>query len=108
MVAAFGECGAGGEGGSAAGGSRGAGGGEGGSPLPSPCVAAHAHLDGGVPMVAGRVQQLLQRGATALEWCGGPAPAADAGEEGRRSALGRGEEGGGARGWRKETNRFSI
>jgi hypothetical protein len=68
---------------------------EGGSPLPSPCVAAHEHLDGGVPTVVGRVQQLLQRGATALE-------------EGRRSALGRGEEGGGAGGWRKETNRFSM
>jgi hypothetical protein len=107
MAAAFGECGTGGEGGSAGGGSggsgeggsangwsRGAGGGEGGSPLPSPCVAAHAHLDGGVPTVVGRVQHLLQRGATALEWCCGPAPAADAGEG---TALGAGQRGGGGR-----------
>jgi hypothetical protein len=106
MAAAFGECGAGGEGGSTGGGSRGAGGGEGGSPLPSPCVAAHAHLDGGVPTVVGRVQQLLQRRATALKWCGGPAPATDAGEEGRRSAPGRGEEGGRTGGWRQERTGF--
>ena len=46
--------------------------------------AAHADLDGGLPALVGRVQELLQRGAAALEGRGvrgGPAPAADPDEE---------------------------
>jgi hypothetical protein len=66
--------------------------GRGGDQLPAAAVdqllplrrAAHAHLDGRVPALVRGVQQLLQRGAAALEGRGvrgGPAPAADPDEQ---------------------------